>query len=336
VSKLVSIIVPVYNSEDFLPDCLASLCRQSYKHVEILLIDDGSTDSSPRLCDEAARKDPRVHALHKRNGGIASAQNAGLEAAHGDYITFCDNDDLLAVNAIDVLVTALERADADISKGRWQQFGLSQTDEIRHRSTVPVEPNQLTLVPHPLASYQNVFCKTLRLLGGGRAEASYFNEANWCKLYRRGLWDGIHFPEGSYAQDVAVTTALYSRAGMVADVDAVLYYWRQSGGSVTHKKQNFAYYADNVNTGLRNFADCLDLGVTPARSYYQILGSLASERRTADFHDARNQEAFARQSSRFRQLRRQLTPVQRAHCYLLTRLRQAENLVYDRTVLTMK
>ncbi len=336
MSKLVSIIVPVYNSENFLPDCIASLRRQSYKHVEILLIDDGSTDSSPHLCDEAAHSDPRVRALHKRNGGIASAQNTGLNAARGDYITFCDNDDLLAVNAIGVLVEALERSGADISKGRWQQFGLSQTDEIRRHSTVPAEPSRLTLVPHPLASYQNTFCKTLRLLGGHRAEASYFNEANWCKLYRRELWNGIRFPEGSYAQDVAVTTALYSRAGTVADVDAVLYFWRQSGGSVTHKKQNFAYYADNVNTGLRNFADCLDLDVTPARSYYQILGSLASARRTADFRDADNQKAFARQSSLFRQLRQRLTPTQRIHCYLLTRLRQAENLVYDHTVLTMK
>lgn len=336
MNKLASIIVPVYNAEDCLPSCIDSLRQQSYKHVEILLIDDGSTDRSAIICDRAAGQDRRIRVVHQKNGGIASAQNAGLDAAHGAYITFCDNDDLLAVNAVEVLVEALERTGADISKGRWQQFGQSQSANILALSHTPRDPRRLTVFRHALACYQTVFCKTLRLLGGPSKEARYFNEANWCKLYRARLWDSVRFPVGSYAQDVAVTTALYSRTRRVADVDAVLYYWRQSGGSVTHKKQDFAYYADNVRTGLRNFSDCLRLGVTPARSYYQVLGSLRFERYTEDFHTPENQQAYRSQQRQFRDLRRRLGPARCLRCCFLTRLRQAENLVYDRTILTMR
>ena len=95
VSPLVSIIVPVYNAEKYLRYCVDSILRQSYEHLEIILVDDGATDSSPMILDEYQRRDNRVRVIHQTNGGIAKAQNAGLDAAHGDYIAFADNDDIL-------------------------------------------------------------------------------------------------------------------------------------------------------------------------------------------------------------------------------------------------
>ncbi len=185
MSKLASIIVPVYNAKDFLPSCIDSLRRQSYKHVEILLIDDGSTDGSAAICDRAADRDRRIRVIHQKNGGIASAQNAGLEAAQGAYITFCDNDDLLAVNAVEVLVEALEHTGADISKGRWQQFGQSQSEDILALSRTPRTPRRLTVFRHALACYQTVFCKTLRLLGSpSRRPGISTRPIGWCKMYR--------------------------------------------------------------------------------------------------------------------------------------------------------
>ena len=95
IQPLVSIIVPVYNAERYLRYCIDSILGQSYVNLEVILVDDGATDNSPTICDEYAAKDSRVVVIHQENGGIAKAQNAGLDAAHGGYIAFADNDDIL-------------------------------------------------------------------------------------------------------------------------------------------------------------------------------------------------------------------------------------------------
>lgn len=136
------------------------------------------------------------------------AQNTGLDAAHGEYIAFADNDDILDRHNIEYLLHALQNTGADMSKARWRQFGVSQLDEVAQEAATGAEtPSKITVFEHPLAAYQTVFCKSLRIIGdklGRSTEARYFNEANWCRLYKRELWDGIRFPEGMYAQDVMV------------------------------------------------------------------------------------------------------------------------------------
>ena len=249
---LVSIIVPVYNAEAYLSYCVDSILTQSYDNLEVILVDDGAKDSSPSICDDYAAKDPRVTVIHQENGGIAKAQNAGLDAAHGDYIAFADNDDILDRRNIEFLLHALLRSGADMSKARWQQFGVSTLDEIEGKASQGAEtPKKMTVFRDPLRAYQTVFCKSLRLLGdalGRNTEARYFNEANWCRLYRRELWDGIRFPEGMYAQDVMVAGELYSRMDKVVDIDCVLYYWLQSAGS---NKANEALRANAVDVDFR-------------------------------------------------------------------------------------
>ncbi len=221
---LVSVIVPVYNAERYVAGCVESILRQSHEELDVILVDDGSTDSSPDLCDGFAARDPRVRVFHRENGGIGAAQNYGLDQVRGEYIAFADNDDILDRRNIEVLLHALDATGADMSKGRWRQFGLSQMDEVRELASRGCDGfGAITVVESPLRAYQTVFCKSLRLAGdmlGRKAEARYFNEANWCRLYKRGLWDGIRFPEGRYAQDVMVAGDLYLRMGTVADTDA--------------------------------------------------------------------------------------------------------------------
>ena len=94
-TPLISVIVPVYNAEDYLRYCIDSILQQSYTNLEVILVDDGAKDSSPAICDEYATQDSRVTVIHQENGGIAKAQNTGLDAAHGEYIAFSDNDDIL-------------------------------------------------------------------------------------------------------------------------------------------------------------------------------------------------------------------------------------------------
>ncbi|TPF77231.1 glycosyltransferase family 2 protein, partial [Bifidobacterium sp. UTCIF-1] len=194
-SPLVSVIVPVYNAEDYLRYCVDSVLGQSYTNLEVILVDDGAKDSSPATCDEYAAQDDRVTVIHQTNGGISKAQNAGLDAAHGEYIAFADNDDILDRRNIELLLHALLSTGADMSKARWRQFGVSQLEEVAADAAVGADtPGTITVFEHPLAAYQTVFCKSLRLIGdklGRHTEARYFNEANWCRLYKRELWDGI-------------------------------------------------------------------------------------------------------------------------------------------------
>ena len=113
--ELVSIIVPVYNIEKYLLECVESLMSQTYHNIEIILIDDGSTDESANLCDKIALRDERVVVIHKKNGGVSSARNCGIEVAKGNYITFVDGDDWVKENYIEILYEGIKKYNADIS-----------------------------------------------------------------------------------------------------------------------------------------------------------------------------------------------------------------------------
>ena len=338
--SLVSIIVPVYNAEKYLRYCVDSILGQSHDNLEVVLVDDGSSDSSPRLCDEYAEHDARVRVIHQENGGIGKAQNAGLDAACGQYIAFADNDDILDRRNIELLLHALESTGADMSKARWRQFGVSSIDRVADDAAKGVEgPGRITFIDNPLNAYQTVFCKTFRLIGdklGRHTEARYFNEANWCRLYKRELWDGIRFPEGMYAQDVMVAGKLYVRMRLVADVDLVLYNWLQSPGSVTHAERSFGFYHDNLAAGEANFELCLTHGVTPMRSYYTISGAVAEETTAPDFLTPANQKQHEADQRARENLLEKLTLTQRINCFATQKIRLLEKHVYDRRIKSMK
>ena len=111
----ISVIVPVYNVENYLTRCVDSILSQTYKNIEILLIDDGSTDASGDICNEYCREDSRVSVVHQRNGGLASARNAGIDISTGEYLTFIDSDDYVSSYYIENLVNAIKKFNADLS-----------------------------------------------------------------------------------------------------------------------------------------------------------------------------------------------------------------------------
>ena len=339
-TPLVSIIVPVYNAEDYLRYCVDSILQQSYANLEVILVDDGAKDSSPQICDEFAAQDNRVTVIHQENGGIAMAQNTGLDAAHGEYIAFADNDDILDRHNIEYLLHALQNTGADMSKARWRQFGVSQLDEVAQEAATGAEtPSKITVFEHPLAAYQTVFCKSLRIIGdklGRSTEARYFNEANWCRLYKRELWDGIRFPEGMYAQDVMVAGDLYIRMRKVADLGVNLYNWLQSAGSVTHQERSFGFYHDNFAAGAANFRLCLEQGVRPGRSYYTLVGALHEETTAPDFSDALNEQQHKADQDELNELLGKLSYVQRLHCAMIRQIRLLEKHIYDARIKNMK
>ncbi|WP_416174296.1 MAG: Glycosyltransferase involved in cell wall biogenesis [Bifidobacterium crudilactis] len=337
--QIVSIIVPVYNAQKYLRYCLDSIVGQTYRHLQIILVDDGSTDASGSICDEYARTDGRIEVLHRRNGGIAAAQNTGLDAVAGEYIAFCDNDDIMHARNIEHLLNALMSAKADMAKGRWCQIGVSALSDAEALRDAGELSGGLSVIDDPLNAYESVFCKSLRILGGKRVEARYFNEANWCRLYRRTIWDGLRFTEGHFAQDIRIAGPLYSRMDSVVDVNEVLYYWLQEPQSVTHSQRTSQFWRDNLYAAAENFMFARNHGVTPYRNYFGLTSSLRDEKNGLRKRPGLTTEEgrmLRKDTGMVRALLRTLKPHQRGLCFLLTLLRRAENLIYDKKIHHMK
>ena len=377
-NPLVSIIVPVYNSAKYLSGCVDSILAQTYKNIELILVDDGSKDDSGKICDSYASKDSRVKVIHQQNGGISRAQNAGLDAARGEFIAFADNDDILNCKNIEILLNALLQSGASMSKAKWRQFGLSSLEQIKKEaglgaddlralgldaSDVGAEKSpaterlekmpQIKIVKNPLKAYQTVFCKIFRIIGnklGKNSEARYFNEANWCRLYKREIWEGVRFPEGKFAQDTAMASVLYSRMNCVVHVDAVLYYWLQRADSVTHKMRDAGFYHDHIDAVRANWDLCLEHNVVPARSYYTMVGNLKYERcalksgeNTLDGgknSDAELQKIYEKNYAKdvkfAKSAVKKLTILQRAQCFTMACVRNLEKIIYDYKIKNMK
>lgn len=367
-NPLVSIIVPVYNSAKYLSGCVDSILAQTYKNIELILVDDGSKDDSGKICDSYASKDSRVKVIHQQNGGISRAQNAGLDAARGEFIAFADNDDILDCKNIEILLNAILQSGASMSKAKWQQFGLSSLEQIKKEAGLSArglgtEKSQATarlenmpqikIVENPLKAYQTVFCKIFRIIGnklGKNSEARYFNEANWCRLYRREVWEGVRFPEGKFAQDTAMASVLYSRMNYVAHVDEVLYYWLQRTDSVTHKMRDAGFYHDHIDAVRANWDLCLEHNVLPARSYYTMVGNLRYERCALKsgentLNGGKNSDAeiqkiyeknYAKDVEFAKSAVKNLTILQRAQCFTMACVRNLEKIIYDCKIKNMK
>lgn len=323
---LVSVIVPVFNAGPFLERTVASIQQQTHAALEIILVDDGSTDGSGEVCDRIAADDPRVEVIHQPNGGIATAQNAGLDRARGDYLTFCDNDDLMSPRLVARLLEVLVDADADMSCCRWRNVGASVA-EATTRAHADDPAGEAIVIDRPAEAYQRVFSLAHRTLG--RAELSYFSEANWGKLYRAELWNDIRFPDGRFAQDVAVSMDLYLRMRRAASCADVLYSWIQRPQSVSHKTKKTAYFHDIVQAHAGAFDQALRAGITPARAFGGLM-TLRAER--ASVTTPEEHDLYVKDAREVRALIARLSPGQRWLCRGMFWIRRVETWVYRMTV----
>ena len=179
MDPLVSIIVPVYNVKPYLNRCVDSLLGQSYQNMELLLVDDGSTDGSETLCDEYAAQDARVRVLHKKNGGLSDARNAGVDAAKGEYLSFVDGDDWVSPYYIENLYRALEQAGADFSASCFEEVFEGQPVQ-----SVPTE----RLEAFEILSREECLRRILYQEG--------MEVTTPTKLYKRALFEGVRYPVG--------------------------------------------------------------------------------------------------------------------------------------------
>lgn len=215
VKDLVSVIVPVYNVEEYLEECVDSLLNQSYKNIEILLIDDGSTDSSGAICDEYAKKNDCVSAYHKKNGGLSDARNYGLERINGEYVSFVDSDDYVDSDFILELINACKSYNTNISCVRWKPTEECEKVDIKVTGNTTVLDSEIVL---------------MEMIGPIKYGITV---SVWDRLYRRELIDGMKFPVGKCYEDILFSTKAIIKASKIVYIDKELYNYRVRKGSIT-------------------------------------------------------------------------------------------------------
>ena len=219
--KLVSIIVPVYNVELYIRECIDSLICQTYKNIEIIIVDDGSTDSSKTICDEFAKKDDRVIVLHKDNGGLSDARNFGMKYAKGDYISFVDSDDFVDNKFISFLMEKMIKFNANISACSFVDYYSDNHKVLKCKKNI-----------EKYYSKEEAF-KYLNIEG-------YFSDSVCNKLFRRDLFEEIKFPVSKKYEDRRTIYKLIEKSENICYSSTPLYYYRQREKSIIHETSNDA------------------------------------------------------------------------------------------------
>lgn len=214
MSKLVSIIVPVYNIENYAENCIKSLVNQTYQDIEIILVDDGSTDNSGKICDDFAQQHELIKVVHKENGGLSSARNAGLDVASGDYIMFIDGDDYIAENAVEILLKHIANNDADMV-----QFDYEETF-VPYKSTKSSATDTKELVTDLKQMFEKLY-----LIGGPAASSC-------TKLYKKELFNTLRFKEGIIHEDEFLITELLPQVKSILYIPDKLYFYVMRTGSI--------------------------------------------------------------------------------------------------------
>ncbi len=213
MQELVSVIIPIFNVEKYLSRCVDSVLAQTHQNLEIILVDDGSQDDCPTLCDEYAFKDERIKVIHKENGGLSDARNAGIDIAKGEWLTFVDSDDAISPIFIERLLGCVTEKGLKLAQCGYTRFELELPNEVNVLKTSLVNSKEII---------ENIDTAT--------------NTAAWNKIYHRSLFNSVKFPFGKIHEDVATTYKLFYQCESVGLLDGGLYYYFHNPDSITTSK----------------------------------------------------------------------------------------------------
>ncbi len=214
-NSLISVIIPIYKVEKYLDRCVGSIVNQTYKNLEIILVNDGSPDNCPKMCDSWAEKDNRIKVVHKENGGLSDARNAGMPLACGEYISFVDSDDWLEKNAIELMYDAIDRNDCDVCS-----FGVKMVWDNGEQKALTKSHNEI------------VFDNTEKILQGFLS--SNIIQTVWNKLYKKSVIDGFEFPVGKLYEDEFWSWKVMANSNRLVCIDDYLYNYYQNDSSIMH------------------------------------------------------------------------------------------------------
>ncbi len=246
-NPLVSIIVPIYKVEPYLRRCLDSIVNQTYTNLEIILVDDGSPDGCPQICDEYAARDKRIVVIHKGNGGLSDARNAGLDICRGGYISFVDSDDWVDETYIETLLDLSIKENADIAIG----------ENIRTEGcSKPTKKNITINACHSKEALKHLF-----------SQNHIAFTVSWGKLYKKNLFSTLRFPKGKYHEDEFTTYILFYKSEKIVYTSEILYYYYQRADSIVSTRhpwdvlefleQRYLFFKD------KNEKDLLPLLISP-------------------------------------------------------------------------
>lgn len=208
----ISIIVPVYNVEDYLEECIESIVNQTYKNLEIILVNDGSTDCSGYICDKYNKKDFRIKVIHKKNGGLSSARNVGIDFSTGNYLMFVDSDDYIDLDMVEILLKYMEQENADITICNFYREKNKKMENVLIKNYFPFE------------AIKEIFLQ------------KNFETSAWGKLFKREVFKEIYFPEGKIFEDLGTIYKVFDNAKKITYISAQKYFYRFRVDSIMNSK----------------------------------------------------------------------------------------------------
>lgn len=215
MEPLISVIIPVYNVEKYLNKCITSVVEQTYKNLEIIIVDDGSTDQSPEICDEWKKRDSRIQVVHSSNGGAGKARNTALDMATGDYVTFVDSDDYIAPQMYQVLLEQFYDGIGIVECN----YSMVYDDSEKFKEERKIY--KIHTYSAMQAMHENI-------------NDHIFRQLIWNKMYRKDVIKGIYFPTGNKIDDESWTYQAIGNASKLIYIDQKLYAYRQQEQSVMH------------------------------------------------------------------------------------------------------
>ena len=248
-NRMVSVIIPAYNVEQYVERCVYSVTKQTYRNLEIILVDDGSTDCTGIICDKLAKEDNRILVIHKTNGGLSDARNAGIDVSRGEYISFVDSDDYIASDMLEHMMNAM--CETDISMvvvGFWKQSGDAR--EYCGPTTERVVSSEEAL--------KDIYI------------GHEIYPASWNKLYRRALFNNNRFAVGMINEDSEIITKLLMECNRVALVSKPLYIYMIREGSITQSS-----FSSKDYNGIKAYRTAVDVckkrkkSLLPYARYYE-------------------------------------------------------------------
>lgn len=250
---LLTVIIPVYNAEKYLKRCLQSVCDQTYPFLDIILIDDGSTDNSGPICDNYSDMDKRVRVFHVKNGGQASARNIGLSNVKGDYITFIDNDDWIEPKMYEKLMVLMNKYECPI-------VGCATLKEFEDSSTFNEYKDRKSGIVSGKKCNLDILYQDRHAWG-----------ALWNKIYKKELWNNISFPDGKQLEDYLVITKLFATADRVLFCNEPMHHYTirndsQSKKSFTEEKLTIIESAEKIRDYFVRYSS--DKDIIRASNYF--------------------------------------------------------------------
>lgn len=213
-NDLISIIIPVYKVEKYLEKCIESVLKQTYTNLQIILVDDGSPDNCGKICDEYAKKDPRIEVIHKVNGGLSDARNVGIAKAKGKYIGFVDSDDYIKEDMYEILINLIKEYDADVSICNLYDV-IDGKEYIKNNENGIQEYSRLEILKEVLLD-KNI--------------QSYA----WNKLYKKELFDEIKYPIGKKYEDIGTTFYVFEKCNKIVVTSEPEYYYLKRSDSLVN------------------------------------------------------------------------------------------------------